>query len=172
MRSLLCSVLGTALVVTACGRREAPANAGRMDTAGPAADSSAADARADTNPPAIDSAAAARLVGTWSAQGYDSGSTRPQPFTITWNREPDGALKGTIAFREGEKYDVKVVSATGGSVVYESDRHRSPTLKTEVVTRTEARLSGDSLAGTYEARATQGDKTLRGRFTAKRGAGR
>jgi hypothetical protein len=36
------------------------------------------------------------------------------------------------------------------------------------VTRTEARLSGDSLTGTYEARATAGEKVLRGRFSAAR----
>jgi hypothetical protein len=53
---------------------------------------------------------------------------------------------------------------------YESEPHRSPTLKAEVVTQTQARLVGDSLLGTYEARATAGEKTLRGRFTATRRA--
>jgi hypothetical protein len=111
---------------------------------------------------------AARLVGTWTAQGYDSGTTRPQRFTITWSRVPEGGLAGQIAFREGEKYNVKVVSSSDSTLVYESDPHRSPTLEAEVVTRTEARLSGDSLIGTYEARAPAGEKTLRGRFTATR----
>jgi hypothetical protein len=51
-------------------------------------------------------------------------------------------------------------------IVYESEPHRSPTLKGQVVTRTQARFVGDSLVGTYAARATQGGKVLRGRFTA------
>ncbi len=52
------------------------------------------------------------------------------------------------------KYGVEVVSLSDSTVVYQSEPHRSPTLGAEVVTRTEARLSGDSLTGTYEARAT------------------
>jgi hypothetical protein len=110
------------------------------------------------------------LEGTWTAQGYDSGSTRPQPFTITWTRAPGGGLAGKIAFKEGEAYAVKVVSMSDSTFTYESEPHRSPTLKAEVVTRTQARLVGDSLLGTYEARATAGEKTLRGRFTATRRA--
>ena len=57
---------------------------------------------------------------------------------------------------------------TESTFVQESEPHRSPTLKTEVVTRTEGRFAGDSMWGTYEARATSGGKTLRGRFVAKR----
>jgi hypothetical protein len=157
MRYVICALL----IVTACDRTE--------DTA--------RDARtADTTPapaapaPAPDTAAlAAALVGTWDAQGYDSGATRPQRFTITWSRSPEGGLMGQIAFRPGEKYAVKVVSMSDSSLEYESEPHRSPTLQAEVVTRSEARLSGDSLTGTYEARATAGeDKVLRGRFTAAR----
>jgi hypothetical protein len=64
---------------------------------------------------------------------------------------------------------VKVVSTGDSTFVYQSDPHRSPTLNTQVVTRTEARMVGDTLTGTYVARATQGGKTLRGRFTAVRG---
>jgi hypothetical protein len=110
-----------------------------------------------------------RLLGTWTGQGYDAGSTRPQRFTIDWSRAPDGSLVGTIAFKPGESYKVKVVSTTDTMIVYESEPHRSPTLKGQVVTRTQARLVGDSLLGTYEARATSGGKVLRGRFTATRG---
>jgi hypothetical protein len=158
MRHLLCTVLALA----ACGRAETARESQRADTtsAPPAA------ASAPTTP---DTAAlAAGLVGTWEAQGYDSGATRPQRFTLTWSRTPDGQLTGQIAFRPGEKYAVKVVSMSDSTVVYESEPHRSPTLKAEVVTRTEARLAGDSLTGTYEARATAGEKVLRGRFSAVR----
>jgi hypothetical protein len=149
-------LLYTALVLAACERRDTA-----RDT--PPADSAPAAT------PAM-SAVPDRLLGTWTAQGYDAGSNRAQEFTITWTRGPDGGLVGTIAFRPGVTYDVKVVSTGDSTIVYESAPHHSPTLKGEVVTRTEARLVGDSLTGTYEARATQGGKTLRGRFTAKRGS--
>ncbi len=155
MRYLLCA----AIALAACGRGE---------TARTAGDTAAADTIGSTAP-APDRAMSAvpdRLLGTWTAQGYDAGSNRPQKFTITWTRAPDGSLAGTIAFRPGETYNVKIVSASDTTIVYESEPHRSPTLKAQVVTRTEARFVGDSLVGTYAARATQGGKVLRGRFTA------
>jgi hypothetical protein len=158
MRYLLCTVL----VLAACERRDTARDTGVTDTMSAAAPAPDRE-RAMT-------AVADRLVGTWTAQGYDAGSNRAQQFTITWSRAPDGSLSGIIAFRPGETYDVKVVSTGDSTLVYESEPHRSPTLKAEVVTRTEARLVGDSLMGTYEAKATQGEKVLRGRFTAKRGA--
>lgn len=153
MRYLLC----TALALAACGRSET------------ARDTRAADTTAPSTPaagPAM-TAVADRLLGTWTAQGYDAGSTKAQPFTITWTRAPDGGLAGTIAFRPGETYGVKVVSTGDSTIVYESEPHQSPTLKAQVVTRTEAKLVGDSLTGTYEARAKQGGKVLKGRFTAR-----
>jgi hypothetical protein len=154
MRYLLC----TALLLAACDRREPVRDAQiSTDTIGPARE------------PAM-SAVPDRLLGTWTAQGYDAGSNRAQPFTITWNRAPDGSLAGTISFRGGETYDVKVVSTGDSTFVYESEPHRSPTLNAQVVTRTEARIRGDSLTGTYAARAEKGGKVLRGRFTAKRGS--
>jgi len=109
-----------------------------------------------------------RLIGTWTAKGFDVGSKRAQPFTITWSRAPDGSLGGVIAFSSGEKYNVKVVSTGDSTFVYQSDPHRSPTLKAQVVTRTTAKMVGDSLTGTYVAKATKGGKVLRGRFTAVR----
>ena len=171
MRYLLCTIVA----IAACGPSETARKAERGETAAaPAIAEStrpAPPAAAPAPTRAPDSVFAARLAGTWNAKGYDSGSTRPQRFTITWTRAPDGGLTGKIAFRGGEKYDVKVVSTSDSTVVYESQPHRSPTLATEVVTRTEARLSGDSLSGTYEARATGGGKSLRGKFSAKRAAG-
>jgi hypothetical protein len=160
MRCLLCAVLALA----ACRRAETPRETQRADTTpSPPAPSAAALS------PSQDTAAFARLVGTWDAQGYDSGSTRPQRFTLTWSRAPEGGLTGQVAFKPGEKYRVKIVSISdNNTVVYESEPHRSPTLKTDVVTHTEARLSDDSLTGTYEARATAGEKVLRGRFSAAR----
>jgi hypothetical protein len=153
-------LLYTALVLAACGRPDTAREARAGDTAAPVTPAPA---------PAM-AATPDRLLGTWNAEGYDAGSKRAQRFTITWTRAPDGGLAGTIAFHPGETYNVKVVSTSDTTIVYESEPHRSPTLKGQVVTRTQARVVGDSLIGTYEARATEGGKVLRGRFTAKRGS--
>jgi hypothetical protein len=154
MRYLLCA----ALLLAACERRDTVAR----DTLG--ADTLAPAAAPDKAMSAVPD----RLLGSWTAKGYDAGSTRPQEFTINWTRAPDGSLTGTIAFQPGETYKVKVVSLSDTTIVYESEPHRSPTLKSQVVTRTEARFVGDSLVATYAARATTGGKVLRGRFTATR----
>ena len=52
--------------------------------------------------------------------------------------------------------------------MYQSEPHRSPTLKTQVVTRTQARFVGDTLVGSYTARAAKGGKVLKGTFRATR----
>ena len=160
MRYLLCSVLALA----ACERRSDTAH----DTTRMANDTIAADTTAGPAPAQTMSAVPDRLVGTWTAKGFDAGSKRAQPFTITWSRAPDGSLVGLIAFSSGEKYNVKVVSTGDSTIVYESAPHRSPTLKAQVVTRTTAKMVGDSLTGTYAAKATKGGKVLKGRFTAVR----
>ena len=148
-------LLYTAFILAACGRPDTARDAKATDTAASQAPDRAMSAVPD------------RLLGTWTAQGYDAGSTRAQQFTIEWARTPDGSLAGTIAFRPGETYTVKVVSTGDSTIVYESEPHNSPTLKQEVVTRTQAHIVGDSLVGTYEAKGTKGGKVLRGRFTAK-----
>ena len=154
MRYLLCAVL----TLAACERRDTGREIQVTDTA--AQDASRSD-------PAL-SAMPDRLIGTWTAQGYDEGSTKAQQFTLTWTRAPDGGPVGTIAFRPGTTYNVTVVSTGDSTIVYQSEPHRSPTLNAQVVTRTEARLVGDSLMGTYQAKAQTGGKTLRGRFKAVR----
>ena len=161
MRYLLC----TALVLVACERRDTARDPAVTDTM---ADTASTPAAAPADDRAM-TAVADRLLGTWTAKGRDEGSRQSQNFTITWSRGPDGGLGGVIAFQPGESYDVRIVSASDSTIVYESEPHRSPTLKAQVVTRTEARLVGDSLVGTYEAKADTGGKVLRGRFTARRG---
>jgi hypothetical protein len=155
MRYLLCA----ALALAACARKDTA-----RDTT---SDTTSMTADTTTGAPAQTmSAVPDRLLGSWTAQGYDAGSKRAQPFTITWSRAPDASLAGVIAFRSGEKYNVKVVSTGDSTIVYQSDPHRSPTLKTQVVTRTTAKMVGNSLTGTYVAKATKGGKVLKGRFTA------
>jgi hypothetical protein len=160
-------LLFAALALAACRRSETVPEARTADT-------TAADTSRVTNPAAAPAPAMTavedRLLGTWQGRGYDAGSAKAQRFTLTWTREPDGKLAGNIAFQPGEQYPVTVVSTTDTTIVYQSEPHRSPTLKGQVVTRTEARFVGDSLVGTYTARATQGGRVLKGRFTATRGA--
>jgi hypothetical protein len=159
-------LLFTALALVACEPRDKTSDTRITDSIGVADTgirSNAAEAEAL-------SAIPDRLLGSWTAQGYDAGSSRPQPFTITWSRSPDGSLGGTVAFRGGETYNVKIVSTSDTTFAYESEPHRSPTLKAQVVTRTQAKLVGDTLTGTYEAKAATGGKVLRGRFTATRGS--
>jgi hypothetical protein len=153
-------LLYAALALTACERRD---TARDTTIAGDTADT------AGRTPDQAMTAVADRLIGSWNAKGFDEGSTKAQQFTITWSRAPDGGLTGVIAFKPGETYNVKVVSTSDSTLVYQSDPHRSPSLKANVVTRTEARFVGDSLVGTYEAKAQTGGKVLRGRFTAGRG---
>jgi hypothetical protein len=158
-------LLLTALTLTACGRRDATRDAATTDTTS-LSDTihTPAGEAGQTMTPVPD-----RLIGRWTAKGYDAGSKRAQPFTITWSRAPDGSLAGVIAFQTGEKYNVKVVSTSDSTIVYESDPHQSPTLKAQVVTRTEARFVGDTLKGNYEAKAKSG-KVLRGSFVATQGS--
>jgi hypothetical protein len=156
MRYLLC----TALLLAACQRKETASGVPR--------DTMVTDTAAPATAPAL-SAVPDRLLGTWTARGYDAGSTKAQLFTLTWSRAPDGSLVGEIAFKPGDTYKVKVVSTTDTLIVYESEPHRSPTLKGQVVTRTQAKFVGDSLVGTYTATATKGGKVLRGHFTATHG---
>ncbi len=149
------------LLLVACGRPNSDRGARSADTA----------ATVDTAAARAPDAAmlAPKLVGTWAALGYDSASTSGSKFTIVWRQEAGGQLRGTITPSSGPKYEVRVVSATDSSFVQESEPHLSPTLKAEVVTRTEAQLAGDSLVGTYEARTTDGARSLSGRFSATRG---
>jgi hypothetical protein len=160
MRYLLCTVL----VLAACERRDTARDVSAAATTG-LADTTDQDT---SGPGQTMTALPDRLLGSWKAQGYEVGSSRGQPFTITWTRAPDGSLAGNIAFEGGEQYDVKVVSTTDTSIVYQSEPHRSPTLKTQVVTRTQARFVGDTLVGSYTARAGKGGKTLKGTFRATR----
>jgi hypothetical protein len=164
MRYLLCA----ALTLAACERRNPDREVATTTDTTPLSDTT----RSPTGAPPAQTMSAVpdRLIGMWTAKGYDAGSSRAQPFTITWSRTPDGSLAGVIAFQSGEKYNVKVVSTGDSTFVYESEPHQSPTLKTQVVTRTQARLVGDTLKGTYEAKG-KGGKVLRGRFTATQRSG-
>jgi hypothetical protein len=161
MRYVLCAVL----ILAACERRDAARDdVSTLDTT-----IDTLEAASDTGRSRTMTAVPDRLLGSWTAKGYDAGSTRAQTFTMNWTRAADGSLGGTIAFQGGTQYKVKVVSTSDSTFVYESEPHQSPTLKAQVTTRTEARLVGDTLVGSYQARAKTG-KVLKGTFKATRGS--
>jgi hypothetical protein len=166
MRFLPCTTLCALVILSACAKKESERGAAATDT------SAAAPAAAPAAPASSTSAgaaAASKLVGTWTAVGYDSGSTRASHFTVVYHQGTGGDLTGTVTFAgSGPKYNVRIVSITDSGFVQESDPHQSPTLKKDVVTHTEARFTGDSMSGTFEARPTKGGSPLHGRFTAKR----
>ena len=165
MRYLIATA--TALTLVACEKRTDRDTVNMADTARPTDTVMARDTAAGASQAAT--AVTDRLLGSWTAKGYDNGSSRAQPFTLTWSRSPDGSLAGTVAFSGGEKYNVKMVSSGDSTFVYESDPHQSPTLKAQVVTRTQAKLVGDTLIGSYQAKA-KGGKVLKGTFKATRGS--
>ena len=155
---LLCG----AFLLAACG----PGDDTRVANEG-ADTTAAAPAEVPAAPAA--SGAASKLVGTWEGRGWDAGDKKGTPFTAVRRLSDDGTVTGTITIPgSGTKYNFKTTSVTESTFVQESEPHRSASLKAEVVTRTEAKFAGDSMWGTYEARATKGGKTLRGRFVAKR----
>ena len=168
MRYLI--VTATALTLVACEKRTERDTMTMADSAR-STDTVMARDTASTSASASQAATAVadRLLGSWTAKGYDDGSSRAQPFTMTWSRSPDGSLAGMVAFAGGEKYNVKMVSTGDSTFVYESDPHQSPTLKARVVTRTLAKLVGDTLVGSYQAKAKSG-KVLKGSFKATRGS--
>ena len=159
MRYLLFAIL----ILAACERRDTARDVSTADTLTDTLGPTDTTTRSQTMTAVPD-----RLLGSWTAKGYDAGSSTAQPFTINWTRAPDGSMGGTIAFQGGEQYKVKVVSTSDSTFVYESEPHRSPTLKADVVNRTEARLVGYTLVGTYQAKAKTG-KVLKGSFKATRG---
>jgi hypothetical protein len=161
MRNLLLAVL----FLAACERRDTSREVSTTDSV---LDTLESATTSDTARSQTMTAVADRLLGSWTAKGYDAGSTRAQTFTMNWTRGPDGSLGGTIAFQGGSQYKVKVVSTGDSTFVYESEPHQSPTLKAQVTTRTEARMVGDTLVGSYQAKAKSG-KTLKGTFKATRG---
>ena len=167
MRYLPCTTLCALAILSACAKKESGRGAAATDTS--AAAPAAAPPAAPASSTSASAGAASKLVGTWTAVGYDSGSTRPSHFTVIYQQGTGGGLTGRVTFAgSGPKYNVKIVSIADSGFVQESDPHQSPTLKKEVVTRTEARFAGDSMSGTFEARPTKGGNPLHGRFTAKR----
>lgn len=114
---------------------------------------------------------AGRLIGTWHGSRTTPISIKPETFTVTWRKTPDGHLAGTVTVPGQPKYAVNVVWSSDTAFIYESAAHMSQLLHHKVVTRSVAHFKGEALQGTFEARPTTYEgKTTTGNFTATRSA--
>lgn len=160
MRTLLC----LALVVMACGREQP---------------------RAPANP-------AEKYAGTWEGVSFRIGSDSGVAWTSHMTADPEGTLSGTLAFTGlgAPPIELRTIELSDSMIVFEIGPYQSPTANTEVITRSEARVAGDSLTGTFvmlptrgggvvpdmsvaqwknaETRPTPGSEPIRGTFVATR----
>jgi len=126
MRTLLC----IALIVAGCARETA---------------------RVPANP-------AQKYAGTWEGRsvqtGMDSGVTWTSQITAT----DAGTVSGTLAFTGlgMPPVEVRTIELSDSMIVFEMGPYESPTAKAEVITRSEGRVSGDSLWGTFVMLPTRG----------------
>lgn len=124
------ALLGVAIVVLAGCAREAP--------------------RAPASP-------AGRYAGTWQGRSTVEGSSSG----ATWKfaaAATGGALTGTLAYAgpDSTPIPVRTVVLSDTAIVFEIGPYRDPVPNTEVITRFEGRVSGDSLAGTFVMLPTKG----------------
>lgn len=162
MRTLLC----LALVVAACAREK----------------------------PRAPISAAERYAGTWEGRSVRDGSDSGVSFTLQMTASAGGVLSGTLAFTGATTppIAVRTIELTDSMLVYEIGPYESPTVHKEVITRSEARVAGDSLWGVYvmlptagggvvpdmttaqwknaETSPNPGSEPIRGTFAAKRKA--
>lgn len=101
---------------------------------------------------------AARYAGTWEGRSHRSDSDTGVAFTIQLSADSQGTLSGTLAFTGTgmPAIPVRPVAVSESTLVIEFGPYQSPTANAEVITRSEGRLVGDSLVGTYVALPTAG----------------
>ncbi|MFN2399818.1 MAG: hypothetical protein ABR543_14455 [Gemmatimonadaceae bacterium] len=113
---------------------------------------------------------AAMFAGTWEGRSYRTDSDSGVAWANVVTVDADGKANGSLTFKGSSMAPVamRAMEMTDSSVVWEMGPYTSPTTKSEVTTRTEARVAGDSLWGTFEATPTKGGDKIRGRISAKR----
>ncbi len=112
---------------------------------------------------------AERYAGTWKGRSFRSASDTGIPFTTQMTASAEGALSGTLSFTglSTPAIPMRTIELTDSTIVFEIGPYQSPTANTEVITRSEARLAGDSLWGTYEMLPTRGGEVAPDMSTAK-----
>ena len=101
---------------------------------------------------------AERYAGTWEGRARRSDADTGVAFTIQMSADSQGTLSGTVAFTGlgTPAIPVRTIAVSESTLVIEFGPYQSPTANTEVITRSEGRLAGDSLVGTYVALPTAG----------------
>lgn len=113
---------------------------------------------------------AAVFAGTWEGRSYRSDSDTGVAWTNVVTVGADGKPTGSLTFKGSNMAPVtaRTIEMTDSTLVTELGPYTSPTAKTEVTTRTDGRVAGDSLWGTFEMTPTKGGDKIRGRFSSKR----
>ena len=158
MRPLLSSLLALAAACTTRSDADNPPEVA-VATAAPVGKASKAQRRIATH------------GGVWEGRAYRTDVDTGTRWTNTVNVMPDSSITGSLRFAAGAKgpaVAVTYLQLTDSSSVQELGPYYSPTAKTEVMTRVEAHVRGDSSWGTYEMTPTKGGQPERGRFSARR----
>ena len=126
MRTLLC----LALIVAGCAR-ETP--------------------RAPANP-------AEKYAGTWEGRSVQAGSDSGVTWTSQMTATATGTVTGTLAFTglATPPIEMRTIELSDSIIVFEMGPYESPTAKAQVITRSEGRVSGDSLWGIFVMLPTEG----------------
>lgn len=150
-----------ALVLSACAKADdAP-----TDTA------AAAAAAVEPAAPEL-TIAQSMYAGVWSGRSHRAGapaSDTGSTWTMTYT-PADSGLTGTIRF-SGQTVDipVRVEEATHAAMRTSFGPYTSPAAgNVEVSTKTDGRMDGDSLFGTFVATPSAGGNKVNGRFVARR----
>lgn len=112
---------------------------------------------------------AARYAGTWAGRSFLAAGDTGVMWTMVTQVDTAGNLVGSLTFPGGPAaVPVRTVELTDSMAVQELGPYHSPTADAEVVTRTQMRVAGDSVWGTFQMRPTAGGDAVRGRFAGKR----
>lgn len=108
-------------------------------------------ARAPANP-------AEKYAGTWEGRSFRSASDSGVAWTSEMTATAAGTLSGTLTFTGtgAPPIELRTIELSDSMIVFEMGPYESPTAKAPVITRSEGRVSGDSLWGTFVMLPTAG----------------
>ena len=97
-------------------------------------------------------------AGTWEGRSVRDSSDASVPFTMQMTAGAEGTLSATLAFTgsSAPAISVRTIELSDSMITFEIGPYQSPTANKEVITRSEGRVAGDSLWGTYVMLPTAG----------------
>ena len=112
---------------------------------------------------------AQKYAGTWEGQSRTEGSDSAISWTSQITAATDSTITGTLAFNgvAMSPIEVRTIQLSDSMIIFEMGPYQSPTSKTEVITRSEGRVSGDSLWGTFVTLPTKGGDVFPGMSVAQ-----